>query len=151
MFLRRRFAMELGPLLAPLGASPAMYGVLAHLLENGKTPQYDLANDAAFDAPSLSRLVSKMVKDGLVKREVDPNDKRVRLLTITNKGERLERSLSTIIADVAQRLTSHFTVEEQQTLFDLLDRLVSRMPPPEDASVEHLKQMVAEADTESDD
>lgn len=47
----------------------------------------DLANKLSVSCPAISRSIGPMVKDGLVERLTDPEDKRSTYIIITNKGQ----------------------------------------------------------------
>ena len=54
--------------------------------------QKQLAQTSKMSGPSVSVAISQMVKDGLLKRKLDPNDRRSSTLSLTASGQqRLER------------------------------------------------------------
>jgi DNA-binding MarR family transcriptional regulator len=58
-----------------------------YLLDERKTLRVtDVANELELGLPTASRLVDDLVRDKLVAREEDPNDRRARLLTLTPQG-----------------------------------------------------------------
>ncbi|MBW6463206.1 MAG: MarR family transcriptional regulator [Bacillota bacterium] len=62
------------------------------LLEIGKTGTItliDLAAALALDTSTISRTVDSMVKDDLVERKADPDDRRYLRLTLTKKGQNI--------------------------------------------------------------
>lgn len=60
--------------------------IVLHLLESGFDSQADLARIAQVEAQTMSRTVDRLVREGLVTREPDPNDRRRHVLTITPAG-----------------------------------------------------------------
>ncbi|WP_183477169.1 MarR family transcriptional regulator [Mesonia hippocampi] len=67
------------------------WSILAILWEkNGCSQQY-LAQKSFRDRPSISRLIDKMEKDGLVERRNDKNDRRLKLIFLTSAGKSLEK------------------------------------------------------------
>ena len=64
------------------------------LLTDGRSrPMSELAEFAMVPAPSLTRLVDRMVSDNLVYRKVDTRDRRRVLVRIAPRGEALHRRL----------------------------------------------------------
>lgn len=55
--------------------------------------QRRLAELMAIDASSVVDIVDRLEQLGLVQRTIDPNDRRVRLLVLTNDGEKLRRKV----------------------------------------------------------
>src|SRR5258708_30836501 len=54
--------------LGPLGVSLDMWRVLAALSNNGEQPQIDLVAMTSIDLPTMSRLVTRMLRPGLATR-----------------------------------------------------------------------------------
>jgi len=61
-------AIYTGDTLAPLGLSLDMWRVLAALSNNGEQRQIDLVVMTSIDVSTMSRLVTRMVRQGLVTR-----------------------------------------------------------------------------------
>lgn len=73
--------------------------------------------------PSVSRLVDKMEKRGLVIKSVDPADGRASLVTATPEGARAFRALATVHArSIAERM-SVLTSAEQNELLKITSKL----------------------------
>lgn len=82
-----------------------MLHVLKYLDIAGKVNQQELAKLAYKDKSSLSYLINTLEKRELVKREVDPNDKRNKMIVRTEKGDILYAEVKSIIEDVYQEMT----------------------------------------------
>src|ERR1700722_14469873 len=65
-----------GDALAPQRLSIAMWRVMAALASNGSQRQIDLADLTSIDASTLSRLVTRLVRMGLVTRTRSANSNR---------------------------------------------------------------------------
>lgn len=65
-----------------------------------KVNQQELANLTYKDKSSLSYLIKNMEKRGLIKREEDVNDKRSKLVLLSDKGNKLYIEIRKIIEDV---------------------------------------------------
>src|SRR4051794_4455520 len=63
--------------------------VLAFLRDDGPQRITELAAREAVAQPSMTSLVSRLERDGLVERRDDPADRRAVLVDITGEGERV--------------------------------------------------------------
>jgi DNA-binding MarR family transcriptional regulator len=72
--------------LVPHGLSIAMWRVMAVLAANGSQRQIDLADLTSIDASTLSRLVSRLVRVGLVTRSRSANSNREVAVQLSAKG-----------------------------------------------------------------
>ena len=73
--------------------SPTSASVLATLRDEGPRRVTDLATSEAIAQPTMTTLIGRLERDGLVGRGADPDDGRAVLVAITDDGlELLERS-----------------------------------------------------------
>lgn len=78
--------------LADTGMSGEEYAVCSYLYANGPRPLSQAARDFGLPITTLAGLVAPLVESGVVERLPHPNDRRARLLALTNAGRgRLER------------------------------------------------------------
>lgn len=56
------------------------------VLENGKPMKY-FGDKLMISKPNLTVMADKLIEEGYVEREFDPNDRRVIILRVTKKGE----------------------------------------------------------------
>lgn len=72
-----------------LGVPPAQLSALSVIVFGGKKSLSDLAQAEQVRAPTMSRIVDSLVRDGLVKREPDRTDRRSVVITPTEEGVRI--------------------------------------------------------------
>jgi DNA-binding MarR family transcriptional regulator len=72
---------------------------LALLIDGRSRPMSELAEFVMLPAPSLTRLVDRMVYENLVYRNVDPSDRRRMLVRVAPRGEALHRRLLERLAE----------------------------------------------------
>lgn len=72
--------------LRPFGIGSTQWYVLWQLANRGPTCQRDFLTLLQVEKPTLSEVVSALVRKGLVEQTPSPEDQRQRLLTITPKG-----------------------------------------------------------------
>jgi DNA-binding MarR family transcriptional regulator len=115
--VRRRLNLLYSEALRPLGVTTRQCGVLMRLWrEDGQTVDALVAS-LYTDQSSLSRVVDRMVKAGLVTRRPDRQDRRARRISLTQKGRALERQVKRIEDQVERRMLeglSHAEIERIQ-------------------------------------
>jgi DNA-binding MarR family transcriptional regulator len=98
------------------------------LLADGRGhPMTELAEFALVPAPSLTRLVDRMVADGLVHRRVDPRDRRRVLVHATRRARALHRRLAERIEADQEAVFGGADAAETRRLLSLLGGLVDRL------------------------
>jgi DNA-binding MarR family transcriptional regulator len=75
-----------GDILTPLGISLDMWRVLAALSNNGEQRQIDLVENTSIDVSTMSRLITRMVRQGLVTRNRSKTSSREVVIALTPKG-----------------------------------------------------------------
>ena len=116
------------------------YDVLLELdnAPDGRLPQGNVQSRVLLAQYNLCRLVDRLEREGLVKRQPSPDDGRSNLLLITEEGRKLRRNMWPAYAEAIQKhLGSRLTCEEARQLAALLGRLVH--PETEAASTAQIR------------
>jgi DNA-binding MarR family transcriptional regulator len=87
----------------------------------------EVADFALVPAPSVTRLIDRMVTDGLVHRTADPTDRRRVLVHLTPRGQALKRRLDEIVRREQQALLAGAEPAETERLLGLLGGLADRL------------------------
>jgi MarR family transcriptional regulator for hemolysin len=82
-FAARLFARVIDERLRPLGVSSGQLPVFFALANGGALTQRALALAAAIEQPTMAATLSRMERDGLIRRRPDPNDGRSALIALT--------------------------------------------------------------------
>lgn len=94
----------------------------------GKYPdgvrQKTVAEEVGINQSSASELLNKLEATGYIDRQVDPNDKRATLLTLTEKGQARAAEVEDERNAIFEGIFANLTEDEKQTLSDLLDKLI---------------------------
>ncbi len=111
---------------ADQGFPITFFDVLAQLTQaGGRLRMSELADAVLLSKSGITRLVDRMERDGLVKREHCPTDRRAMYATITSAGKRaLTRARPVHLRGVAEHFARHLTPEETKTLAAALGRMV---------------------------
>lgn len=93
--------------------------------------QRDLTERLFISQPSLSRMIERLVQEGLIDRCPDPDDGRGALLALTEEGRELQRLIGTGHAsDIARVMRERLTDDELSVLRSLAERLAPPVDPP---------------------
>jgi len=110
-------------LLAPHGITPPQFALLAFLWKRDGLSQTELAEKTEVDRTTLSGLIDRLAKQGLVNRCPHPNDRRACLVTLTAAGRKLEKQLAPIAMNLRQQINAELSTAEYEQLCQLLNRL----------------------------
>lgn len=109
-----------------LGVPDTWFEVLLRL---GRTPGHrlrmtDLAEAVAFSSGGFTRLADRMAKEGLIRRDPDPDDRRAALAVLTEKGgEALDRALTAHVAHLRSHVTGQLSTDDRHHLERILRTL----------------------------
>ncbi len=91
----------------------------------------DLADRVLLSPAGTTHLVTRLERDGLVRREVDPTDRRKWFTVLTDNGDRALQAARRTHNDVLRRtLLADTTSAERRTLRRIWQRLSVRQPHP---------------------
>ena len=110
--------------LSELGLEGSDQPILLTLGRNGGLSQDQLAREIYIDKSVVARKLANLEKNGYVRREGDPDDKRVQRVYLTEKAEALLPAIGVSLADWNELITKGFTEEEKETLEALLIRVM---------------------------
>jgi len=112
------------PILASEFELSAAQCHVLHLIEpNRPIPMGRLAEALACDASNVTGLVDRLESRGLVRRDSAAEDRRVKVLALTPKGERLRVTVLERMNESSGRL-DRLSPNEQRTLVKILSRLL---------------------------
>ncbi|MGI6110213.1 MAG: MarR family winged helix-turn-helix transcriptional regulator [Eubacteriaceae bacterium] len=110
--------------LAPYDISPSQYSVLRVLWQTGINTPKKIAEKLNLETSTVSGILDRMEKKGLITREVGLRDRREVRITITPAGCRLERPVLDITGRVNDEILRNFSVAEQESLKCLLYSII---------------------------
>ena len=90
---------------------------------NGPVATLELSRRMAVQWPTLVRTLNLLEAEGLIRREIDPGDRRARLVSITSAGRQLVAEIQATLDPARSRMLAGFEQEELQMAERLLDRL----------------------------
>jgi DNA-binding MarR family transcriptional regulator len=119
---------HMSPLFAQAGLQPGEFDVLSTLRRSGEP--YMLSPTRLYEAAMISsggmtNRVDRLERAGLVERRPDPNDRRGKLIALTDAGKRvIDETIGRHVAN-EERLLSVLTRAEQEKLNTLLRKLIA--------------------------
>lgn len=113
-------------LQAKAGVSLNRLELLMHLtFKDGKRRMSDLADALLLSRGGATRLVAKAEEEGLVKREIPPDDRRATYAVLTDAGRAAAERGFPVYVDAVQRLFQDFvTDEEAEVLVRIWNRVL---------------------------
>lgn len=105
------------------GLTIDMWRVLAALSNNGGQRQVDLAGMTSIDASTLSRLVSRLVRGGLVTRSRSEKSNREVLVALSPKGRALVQRLIPIANKLEETASTGLSAKDLAVVKRLLTRM----------------------------
>src|SRR5687768_10411414 len=117
------------PSLREFGLSDQQWRVLRVLGEQGTLETGRVAREAYTLGPSLTGVLTRMERDGLVRRERDPADQRRTVVEATAKGQRLVEKLSRAIEAHYGWMEKSIGKQKLMELYRLLDQVIELEQP----------------------
>ncbi|MBA3653608.1 MAG: winged helix-turn-helix transcriptional regulator [Actinobacteria bacterium] len=111
----------------PAGLTPLEFAVMAYVNSKIGEPDIDQTSLAArlgIDRNNTSLLVSSLEANGLLERRVSGTDRRVRLVRLTGKGEKLFAQLEPKALAGQNQLLDVLADDEREQFLDMLVRVI---------------------------
>lgn len=82
---------------------PSHVKVILYLINKGSSSISDIAHNLSISKPNMTPIIDKLIKEGLVRRQEDPLDRRIVRIELTKKaydmGESHKQRLKSILLD----------------------------------------------------
>ncbi|WP_343716313.1 MarR family winged helix-turn-helix transcriptional regulator [Inquilinus sp.] len=123
---------HMNPLFAEVGLQPGEFDVLATLRRSGDPCMLSptrIYEALMISSGGMTARLDRLERAGLVERRPDPNDRRGKLIALTEAGRRLiDETIGRHVAN-EEKLLSVLTPAEQETLNALLQKLIAGLRP----------------------
>lgn len=116
------------PLLNEHGLTEQQWRVIRILRQHGEMESYRLAELACILKPSMTGVLTRLERDGIVSRRKSPSDQRRVHINLTEKGQQCFLSMSDGMESNYRRIQEQFGEEKLQQLFGLLNELKQIKP-----------------------
>ena len=105
--------------------------IALRMLGAGPRKMSELAQALFCDNSNVTGIVDRLEEQGLVRREAAEGDRRVKLLVLTDDGERMRVEITKRMAEPPPQIAS-LSEADQRALRDILTRAVEGVSDPED-------------------
>lgn len=99
--------------------------ILFQLSNNGSMTMSDLTKKINRDKSTTTVLVRKLEKDGFIESACVNNDKRIKTLTLTEKGKQLKEKIDEISHQLIETFYKDFSEEEKELFFTSLKKIAT--------------------------
>lgn len=122
--LDRSVSASLTPLYMSLfGLSVSEWRTMAVLGSHGMLSASEIVTLSGMDKVNVSRAIQGLKKAGLLRRDIDGEDRRRALLRLTERGAEAFRTLVPLVLKREEELLAGLSADERATLFDLMERV----------------------------
>ncbi len=98
--------------ISELNISQAEYNLFLGICHCEHLNSKDIAKETGLSTSRISRILDKAVKNGYLKRSIDPDDRRNIKLEITQKGEKIKKSIQDYRLGCEKMLQNYLSDDE---------------------------------------
>ena len=121
----RLITREYQPFLDKLGITYPQYLVLMILWEEDALPVNDIAKKLILNTNTITPLLKRMEKDGIIRRKRSGEDERKVIVQLTGKGRQLQEEAALIPEQLAARLIEgELMIDDLVRLKEMLDSMI---------------------------
>jgi len=113
--------------LEPLELHPREFAVLRAVQANDGQSQQTLAERLRIPPSRMVAIVDELESRELIVRRPDPDDRRVRALYVTKRGQTLLQDAFNLVVQHERAISDVLTVKERAELLELLNRIAGRL------------------------
>jgi MarR family transcriptional regulator, transcriptional regulator for hemolysin len=117
-------------MLAAEGASLPSWVVLSGLANLGSVTQGALATHVHLEGATITHHVDRLEASGLVRRRLDPDDRRVRRLELTDAGRELHARLHGAVVALQRRVLAGIEPDDMAALARCLEVIQANLASP---------------------
>jgi DNA-binding MarR family transcriptional regulator len=123
---RRRMVGNFFTYARDKGLTMGQFGALLHIRHKGACGVSDIGNDLGITNSAASQMLERLVQLNLITRSEDPNDRRVKQILLTDKGQQTlqesDRVFQNWLEDLARTLTPAQQDQVRNSLLMLIDK-----------------------------
>lgn len=111
--------------ISTYGLSKPQFDVLAKIYfsPEKRTTVTEAAQDALVSKANMTGIITRLLDSELVRRDNDPNDARVRFISLTDAGSRLVQKVLPKYFDMTHEAMSIFSKDEKEKLLKQLEHI----------------------------
>lgn len=109
------------------GACRGQMKVLHYILEHPGCGQKEIAEGLYISPAAVADVCKRLEQEGLISREIHPNNRRCKVLMVTEKGLEADRRHEEVFQKVDAETFANMTAEELATLDTLLSKILDNL------------------------
>lgn len=125
--LSRLFNQALSSRLSSHNTSPAQLPVLLSLWQKDGQTQSELCRRMRIEQPTLANTLKRMVRDKLIRKVPDTNDRRQTRIKLTQRGKELKPILTQSALEVHDAAMKGITEPGQETMLLMISKIISNL------------------------
>lgn len=102
--ISRKMTRYYNKILEAYGITISQAWVLFYLINLESSNLKDMAAALQLESPVVTGIVDRLVKEGLVTREEDPQDRRSLKISLTDKGRAVVKEVSPVVGEYNQKI-----------------------------------------------
>lgn len=122
--LARLFAKRLQARIAPLGILIGQFPILLELWERDGVTQKELLSELDLEQATLANTLTRMERDGLIRREPNPADARSQKICLTDKARSARDAAYQAAHDQNAQALAGLSPDERKQFLALCGRIV---------------------------
>ncbi len=103
------------------------WAVLRILWDEDRLPQAKIAEKTKKDRPNITRIIDVLEKNGYVQRAIDPDDRRIQIVTLSDKGKSMPERLTPLALHFLRDAFTGVTQEEYNSFVNVLERVIQNL------------------------
>jgi DNA-binding MarR family transcriptional regulator len=121
--LRTRIFKAVDIEMGKLGFTSAQWAILRHVAATEPPTAAELCRQLNYDTGSMTRMLARLERKGVIKREPSASDRRIVRLRLTASGRKLHPKLREVVIRVLNHLTQGMAADEVHQLNEQLKRM----------------------------
>lgn len=109
------------------GLSMSHIGALFHICHGSASGVSDIGDHLGVTCAAASQMLERLVQQGLILRSEDPNDRRVKRIVLTDKGQRALQESLHVRQSWMEDLSYSLTREEKEQIVAALKILIEKV------------------------
>jgi DNA-binding MarR family transcriptional regulator len=97
---------------------------LIEILKSGGLTMNELSDKMNLDTSTMTRVIDKLVRDKLIKRDRDENDRRIVIVTLTELGQEAALNLSTTVNEYYKKIISNIPMGKTEEVLNAVSILL---------------------------
>ncbi|MCF8001913.1 MAG: MarR family transcriptional regulator [Halanaerobiales bacterium] len=101
--------------------------ILINIYRDEGICQHRLCEEYNLDKSGVGRILKKLEKKNLVIRQSDPDDKRKKLIYLTDKAKEMKTGFKKLLKEIEEQMRNGLTQEEINTIRKLLNKIYNNL------------------------